>query len=138
MRCSKCGRDINAIGQDNMSYSNDYCLCEDCARLNNKEQEYDWTMVIQDENQRLKSAVDDIQQENTQLKMQIDELINRYEREFDNLTEMQKDWEIDKRKTDDENYKNYCSDVISDCKASRNVYRIVITDLSKLKERKVI
>lgn len=29
--CSKCGRDINAIGQDNMSATPGYPLCEDCA-----------------------------------------------------------------------------------------------------------
>lgn len=27
--CSCCGRDINALGQDNMS-CNEYPLCEDC------------------------------------------------------------------------------------------------------------
>lgn len=27
--CSKCGRDINALGQDNMSYTMEP-LCEDC------------------------------------------------------------------------------------------------------------
>ena len=30
MICRNCGRDINAIGQDNMSYSG-RPLCEDCA-----------------------------------------------------------------------------------------------------------
>ena len=34
MKCSCCGRDINAIGQDNVSY-NKYPLCEDCGRGNN-------------------------------------------------------------------------------------------------------
>lgn len=29
--CSKCGRDIDAIGQDNMSATPGYPLCEDCA-----------------------------------------------------------------------------------------------------------
>lgn len=31
--CADCGRDINALGQNNMSYSNSYALCEDCARV---------------------------------------------------------------------------------------------------------
>lgn len=31
--CSVCGRDIDAIGQDNMSYDM-HPLCEDCARVN--------------------------------------------------------------------------------------------------------
>jgi hypothetical protein len=31
MYCSHCGRDINAIGQDNCSYIPGYPLCEDCA-----------------------------------------------------------------------------------------------------------
>ena len=35
--CSCCGRDINALGQDNMSYNN-YPLCEDCYY---GEQEYE-------------------------------------------------------------------------------------------------
>lgn len=30
--CSECGRDIDAIGQDNMSPSLRYALCEDCAQ----------------------------------------------------------------------------------------------------------
>ena len=33
MICSCCGRDINEIGQDNVSY-NEYPLCEDCGRGN--------------------------------------------------------------------------------------------------------
>ena len=36
MRCRCCGRDINVIGQDNMSYTIGSPLCEDCAR--NKEE----------------------------------------------------------------------------------------------------
>lgn len=32
--CSCCGRDINAIGQDNMSYTNSP-LCEDCFDIAN-------------------------------------------------------------------------------------------------------
>lgn len=31
MRCSSCGRDIDAIGQDNCSHTLGYPLCEDCA-----------------------------------------------------------------------------------------------------------
>lgn len=31
MRCSKCGDDIDAKGQDNVSYISGYPLCEDCA-----------------------------------------------------------------------------------------------------------
>lgn len=31
MICVKCGRDINAIGQDNVSYIPGYPLCEDCG-----------------------------------------------------------------------------------------------------------
>lgn len=31
--CSCCGRDINALGQDNMGYSPSYALCEDCAGI---------------------------------------------------------------------------------------------------------
>lgn len=30
VRCRYCGRDINAIGQDNMAYSG-APVCEDCA-----------------------------------------------------------------------------------------------------------
>lgn len=30
--CDCCGRDISAIGQDNMSESNEYALCEDCYK----------------------------------------------------------------------------------------------------------
>ena len=37
--CSVCGRDINALGQDNMSYSLEYNLCEDCY-LKNKISSY--------------------------------------------------------------------------------------------------
>jgi len=29
--CSYCGRDLNAIGQDNMSYTLNEVICEDCA-----------------------------------------------------------------------------------------------------------
>ena len=29
--CCRCNRDIDAIGQDNMSYDIGYALCEDCA-----------------------------------------------------------------------------------------------------------
>lgn len=29
--CSTCGRDINVIGQDNVSYIPGQPLCEDCA-----------------------------------------------------------------------------------------------------------
>lgn len=32
--CSCCGRDINAIGQDNVSYIPNRPLCEDCANRN--------------------------------------------------------------------------------------------------------
>lgn len=32
--CSNCGRDIDAIGQDNVSYDM-YPLCEECARKMN-------------------------------------------------------------------------------------------------------
>ena len=30
MKCSRCGRDLNAIGQDNMSHISGMPLCEDC------------------------------------------------------------------------------------------------------------
>lgn len=29
--CSCCGRDIDALGQDNMSYVSGHALCEDCS-----------------------------------------------------------------------------------------------------------
>ena len=29
--CNSCGRDINALGQDNVSYTLEKNLCEDCA-----------------------------------------------------------------------------------------------------------
>lgn len=32
LTCAFCGRDINEIGQDNMSPSLDYNMCEDCFR----------------------------------------------------------------------------------------------------------
>lgn len=31
--CAECGRDIDAIGQDNMSHSPNFALCEDCAAV---------------------------------------------------------------------------------------------------------
>lgn len=31
LRCSECGRDIDALGQDNCSTMPGYPLCEDCA-----------------------------------------------------------------------------------------------------------
>jgi|GEM_PF-6039529 len=31
MICDVCGRDLEAIGQDNMSYKPGIILCEDCA-----------------------------------------------------------------------------------------------------------
>lgn len=31
MYCSECGRDINEIGQDNVSCISDFPLCEDCG-----------------------------------------------------------------------------------------------------------
>jgi len=34
MICSCCGRDIDAIGQDNCSYTLGSPLCEDCVRVN--------------------------------------------------------------------------------------------------------
>ena len=38
--CSKCGRDLNEIWQDNMSSSSDRALCEDCYYLgDHKEKE---------------------------------------------------------------------------------------------------
>lgn len=48
--CSCCGRDINAIGQDNVSYIPNRPLCEDCANgkftMDNDEyddeDEYEW------------------------------------------------------------------------------------------------
>lgn len=44
--CSCCGRDINAINQDNMSH-NEYPLCEDCyyADLG----EFDYSHFVNDE-----------------------------------------------------------------------------------------
>ena len=33
MICVECGRDINAIGQDNVSCVPGYPLCEDCAGI---------------------------------------------------------------------------------------------------------
>lgn len=30
IRCAYCGRDIDAIGQDNMSYEIGKAICEDC------------------------------------------------------------------------------------------------------------
>ena len=37
--CSCCGRDIDAIGQDNCSFMPDYPLCEDCAQAEYDRQE---------------------------------------------------------------------------------------------------
>lgn len=31
LRCCECGRDMDAIGQDNMSDTIGYPLCEDCS-----------------------------------------------------------------------------------------------------------
>ena len=39
--CSCCGRDINALGQDNMSSTLDQNLCEDCY-FEKKEDREDW------------------------------------------------------------------------------------------------
>ena len=33
IKCSYCGRDLNAIGQDNLADTNDYVICEDCAGM---------------------------------------------------------------------------------------------------------
>ena len=41
--CSECDRDLNAIGQDNMSHTLTMILCEDCAgipRRNEYHEEY--------------------------------------------------------------------------------------------------
>jgi hypothetical protein len=40
MRCSSCGRDINAIGQDNCSCVPGSPLCEDCARVSGNCESY--------------------------------------------------------------------------------------------------
>lgn len=39
MICVNCGRDINAIGQDNVSYVPGQPLCEDCAGSDVEEDE---------------------------------------------------------------------------------------------------
>lgn len=58
MRCNECGRYINAIGQDNMSYTCDYALCEDCAGIHQyNEPKEDWTITIQNENYNLKQQL---------------------------------------------------------------------------------
>jgi len=33
MNCDYCGRDLNAINQDNMSYVSGEIVCEDCFNL---------------------------------------------------------------------------------------------------------
>jgi hypothetical protein len=38
MKCVSCGRDINAIGQDNMSFTPGRPLCEDCYYANNSKE----------------------------------------------------------------------------------------------------
>lgn len=40
MRCSRCGRDIDAIGQDNCSCIPSKPLCEDCAVATDDYPEY--------------------------------------------------------------------------------------------------
>lgn len=40
MICSICGRDLDAIGQDNMSMTPGEPLCEDCANDAYEEPEY--------------------------------------------------------------------------------------------------
>jgi len=39
IRCSICGRDLDAIGHDNMSYSNSMVLCEDCCEDSTDDEE---------------------------------------------------------------------------------------------------
>ena len=41
MICVCCGRDINAIGQDNVSCVPGYPLCEDCSGIKEVYQDYD-------------------------------------------------------------------------------------------------
>lgn len=46
--CSCCGRDINAIGQDNVSYIPNRPLCEDCANRNMLDDDF-WEDEDEDE-----------------------------------------------------------------------------------------
>lgn len=39
MNCGYCGRDLNAIGQDNMSHNCEVVVCEDCNFHLRKEEE---------------------------------------------------------------------------------------------------
>ena len=70
--CSKCGRDIDAIGQDNVSYNNSP-LCEDCAGMNNSNDtitDMELANILRRENENLKN-------ENMRLKEYISNIDNK-------------------------------------------------------------
>lgn len=64
--CSECGRDIDEIGQDNMSCTSEP-LCEDCW---NDQQSYA-VNALRRGNKRLRSEVEALEEENEQLKAEI-------------------------------------------------------------------
>ena len=74
MRCYKCGRDIDAIGQDNVSTNNNYAICCDCAGLSDYQQDYDWTQIIQDENASFRLKNQELQQQNKELQDKLDKI----------------------------------------------------------------
>lgn len=50
MICVVCGRDINAIGQDNVSYISGKPMCEDCCGIViHEEIDMDFEMVFEKE-----------------------------------------------------------------------------------------